>query len=56
MFARDLTDKSQWILLWQIKASLLPAAHAGPARDYPDTAVREENMCHVWRAWTTVMD
>lgn len=57
MFPRDLTDKPWWILLWQIKASLLPAAHPDPAKDYyPVAESAEGNMCYVWRAWTTVMD
>lgn len=51
MFARDLTDKSWLLLLWQMKASLPPAAHLDPARDYyPVAESAEENMCHVWRA------
>lgn len=57
MFPRDLTHKSCWILLWQIKALLLPAAHPNPARDcYPVAESIEGNTWHIWRAWTTVMD
>lgn len=42
MFSRDLTDKSWWVLLWQIKYLLLPDAHPHLARDYYPTAVSRE--------------
>lgn len=48
MFPRDLTDKSWWVLLWQIKYLLLPDAHPHLARDYYPTDVsREEHMTYL---------